>query len=42
MKEMTMMLMMTDTCANNDGDDGRGADSAGDIDDDEGEVDKNR
>lgn len=34
------MTKMSDTCVNND--DGGGADSVGDIDDDEGEVDENR
>lgn len=37
-----MMMMVSGTCVNNDDHDGGGADSVGDIDDDEGEVDENR
>lgn len=42
MMKKIMMVMMSGTCVNNDSGDGGGADSVGDIDDDEGEVDKNR
>lgn len=39
-KIMMRMMMMSGTCVNNDG--GVGADSVGDVDDDEREVDGNR
>lgn len=42
MMKKIMMVMMSGTCVNNDSGDGGGADSVGDIDGDEGEVDKNR
>jgi len=42
MMEKIMMMMMSGTCVNNDDDGGVRADSVGDVDDDEREVDGNR
>lgn len=42
MMKKIMMMTMSGTCVNNGNDDGDGVDNAGDIDDDEWEVDENR